>query len=146
MNSYVHTLPPLHLLIILPSVMERKQIIHVESSETLIPQARWCDGFASRLRGFTFRRQLRPDDGLVLVEKSDSKMSTSIHMFFVFFDLGVIWVNDAGEVVGTALAKPWRPSYAPPEPARYVIEGHPSILEKVKAGDHIRFAAPVAAG
>ncbi len=142
MNSYVHTLPPPPLVIILPSVMERKQIIHVESGETLIPQARWCDGFGSKLRGFTFRRQLGPDDGLVLVEKSDSKMSTSIHMFFVFFDLGVIWVNDAGEVVGTVLAKPWRPSYVPPQPARYVIEGHPAVLEKVKAGDHIRFAAP----
>ncbi|NKQ35824.1 MAG: hypothetical protein HF973_09440 [Chloroflexi bacterium] len=126
--------------------METRQIIHVESGETLIPQARWCAGFGAKLRGFTFRRQLAPDDGLVLVEKSDSKMSTSIHMFFVFFDLGVIWVNDAGEVVGTALAKPWRPSYVPPGPARYVIEGHPAVLDKVQAGDHIRFAAPVAAG
>ncbi len=126
--------------------METRQIIHVESGGTLIPQARWCDGFGSKLRGFTFRRQLAADDGLVLVEKSDSKMSTSIHMFFVFFDLGVIWVNDAGEVVGTVLAKPWRLSYVPPKPARYVIEGHPAILDKVQVGDHIQFTASETAG
>ena len=123
-------------------VMETRQIIHVESGEILVPQARWCNRFGAKLRGFTFRRQLAADDGLVLVEKSDSKTNTSIHMLFVFFNLAVIWVNSAGEVVGTVLAKPWRPAYTPPAPARYVIEGHPSLLEKVKAGDHVRFAAP----
>ena len=76
---------------------------------------------------------------MVLVEKKDSKVATSIHMFFVFFDLGVIWVNDAGVVVDKVLAKPWRPSYVPQDPARYVIEGHPENLEKVNIGDHIQF-------
>ena len=119
--------------------MATRQIIHVESGQPIIPAAKWCNGFGSKLRGFTFRRHLAPEDGLVLVEKSDSKVNTSIHMLFVFFELGVIWVNDAGEVVGTVLAKPWRLSYVPPQPARYVIEGHPAILEKVQIGDHIKF-------
>ena len=60
-------------------------------------------------------------------------------MLFVKFDLGVIWVNDAGEVVDTVLAKPWKLSYAPKAPARYVIEGHPQLLEQVKIGDKITF-------
>lgn len=119
--------------------MKTKGVLHVESGQTVIAAARWCDSFGSKLRGFTFRRHLAPTDGLVLVEKSDSKVSTSIHMLFVFFDLAVIWVNDAGEVVGTVLARPWRLSYVPPQPARYVIEGHPAILERIKPGDHIEF-------
>jgi len=49
-------------------------------------------------------------------------------------------VNDAGEVVDTVLAKPWRLSYAPQAPARYVIEGHPRLLELVQVGDHIQFS------
>lgn len=120
--------------------MVTKQILLNDQQRPLIAAANWCDSFGSKLRGFTFRRQLGRADGLVLVEKKDSKVNTSIHMLFVFFDLGVIWVNDAGEVVDTVLAKPWRLSYVPAAPARYVIEGHPDLLAQVKPGDHIRFA------
>ena len=116
-----------------------RRIVHVETGQTLIARAKWCDTFAAKLRGFTFRRRLGRQDGLTLVEKSDSRVTTAIHMLFVFFDLGVIWVNDAGEVVDTVLAKPWRLSYAPSAPARYVIEGRPHLLTAVKPGDHIQF-------
>lgn len=119
--------------------MKYKDVIHVESGRTLISGAKWCDSFSSKLRGFTLRRHLVATDGLVLVYGSEGTVNTSIHMLFVFFDLGVIWVNEAGEVVGKVLAKQWRPSYVPPAPARYVIEGHPAILETVAIGDHIVF-------
>ncbi|MCP4425132.1 MAG: hypothetical protein GY803_11610 [Chloroflexi bacterium] len=118
-----------------------RQITLGENGRILLKRARWCDSFGGKLRGFTFRRQLAEDDGLVLVEKGDSKMATSIHMLFVFFDLGVIWVNDAGEAVDKALAKPWRLSYVPQAPARYVIEGHPNLLAKVQIGEQIQFGA-----
>ncbi len=119
--------------------MKVRQVFHVESEQLLLENAKWCDSFGSKLRGFTFKRTLGKDEGLVLVEKGDNRLGTSIHMLFVSFDLAVIWVNDAGEVVDTVLAKPWRLSYAPQAPARYVIEGHPRLLEPVKVGDHIRF-------
>jgi len=118
-----------------------KRLVHVESGRILIEQARWCNTFAGKLRGFTFHRTLTPDDGLVLVEKVDTRANTAIHMLFVFIPLGVIWVNEAGEIVDSVVAKPWRPSYVPSAPARYVIEGHPSILKYAKVGDHIRFEA-----
>ena len=124
--------------------MATREIFHVESEKTIIAEAKWCDGFGSKLRGFTFRQNLATGDGLVLVEKSDSKMNTSIHMLFVFFDLAVIWVNDAGVVVDTAVAKKWRLSYVPKAPARYVIEGHPSIIDAVQVGDHIEFRGSTA--
>lgn len=126
------------------AVMTTKHIFHIEGEQTLISGAKWCDSFGSKLRGFTFRRDLAVKDGLVLVEKSDSKMNTSIHMLFVFFDLGVIWVNDAGVVVDTAVAKKWHLSYIPKDPARYVIEGHPSLVDVVKVGDHIEFRGEAA--
>jgi uncharacterized membrane protein (UPF0127 family) len=116
-----------------------RQIIHVENGRSLVDAAKWCDGFGSKLRGFTFRRNLPASEGLVLAEKKDSRVSTAIHMLFVFFDLGVIWVNDAGEVVDKVLAKPWRLSYTPKAAARYVIELHPTLLNAVSIGDHIEF-------
>ncbi len=116
-----------------------KRIILGKNGRVLLQKAKWCDNFGSKLRGFTFHRELHSNDALVLVEKKESKLATSIHMLFVAFDLAVIWVNDAGEVVDTVLAKPWRLSYAPQSPARYVIEGHPELLKKLHIGDQITF-------
>jgi len=120
-------------------MMETREIRLGNNGRILIKRAKWCDSFGSKLRGFTFRRRLAVDDGLVLVEKNDSRVATSIHMLFVFFDLGVIWVNDGGKIVDKVLAKPWRLSYVPQAPARYVIEGRPSLLEQVEVGDQIEF-------
>ena len=105
----------------------------------LLERARWCDTFGSRMRGLTFRRSLAPGEGLILVENEDSRINAGITMLFTFIDLGVIWVNDAGHVVDTTLARPWRPSYLPQSPARYAIEADPGILHQVSVGDRLRF-------
>lgn len=102
-------------------------------------RGKWCQSFASRLRGFTFRSSLGLEEGLVLVEPRDSRIDTSIHMFFVWTDLSVAWVNGQGEVVDVALAKSWRPFYEPAKPARYVIEYHPARHGDLRLGDRIAF-------
>jgi len=110
-----------------------------ERNETLLSRARWCDTFGSRLRGLTLRRSLAPDEGLILVEPRASIAATSIHMLFVNFPIAAIWLDDARQVVHAALARPWRPYYASPRPARYVLEGPPRLLERVAVGDSLRF-------
>ncbi len=117
----------------------KKKIIHAKTGKTLVAEAKWCDSFAAKLRGFTFRSSLNPGEGLTLVEKKDSRMAASIHMLFVNMPLGVVWVNDAGIVVDSVVAKPWRLSYAPQAPARYVIEAAPAIVEQVTVGDELQF-------
>ena len=79
------------------------------------------------------------DEGLILVEKHDSRVDTSIHMLFVWTDLAVFWVNSSFAVVDKILAKSWRPFYASKEPSRYVIELHPSRLEDFQIGDTVEF-------
>lgn len=115
------------------------QITNETQGVTLLENGRWCDSFLTKLRGFQFTPTLTENDGLVLVEKRDSRVTTSIHMLFVKFDLGVIWVNDAGRVVDKIIAKPWALSYAPKSPARYTIELHPKQLERVEIDDLIYF-------
>jgi len=100
---------------------------------------RWCQSFFSRLRGFTFRSSLDQNEGLVLVEARDSRVDTAIHMFFVWTDLAVAWVNNNNEVVDIALAKAWRPFYASAKPARYVVEFHPKRHGELKPGDQVAF-------
>lgn len=134
-------MPPVRLLTILPGVITTKycQVIDEESGRILLDRARWCNSFASRTRGLTFRRSLAPGEGVIVVEKGDSRVNAGITMLFTFIDLGVVWVNDAGKVVDTTVARPWRPSYLPQAPARYAIEAVPAILQQVQIGDRLRF-------
>src|SRR5690349_8217640 len=100
---------------------------------------KYCDTFLTQLRGFTFRSLLEPEEGLLLVGKRDSRLDSSIHMLFVYFDLSVIWVNSAMQVVDKVLAKSWRPAYFSRQPARYVLEIHPRRWDDFEIGDGVEF-------
>jgi len=114
-------------------------IINRETNQVLIQSARWCSSRLCRLRGLQFRMRLKPGEALILVKDKDSIPNTSIHMFFVFFPIAAIWINSKGKVTSAQLAKPWRPYYASPEPATYVLETSPDFLDKVAIGDNLDF-------
>ena len=114
-------------------------IINRETNQVLIQSARWCSSRLCRLRGLQFRRRLNPGEALILVKDKDSIANSSIHMFFVFFPIAAIWINKKGKVTSAQLAKPWRPYYASPEPACYVLETSPDILDKISVGDELVF-------
>lgn len=108
------------------------------STGTAIMEARWCVSFFCRLRGLMFRRGLPEGRGLVLVEGREGITNTTIHMIAVPFPIGVLWVNGHLMVVDKTVAYPWR-IYAPAKPARYIIEGTPSIIDEVNLGDKLEF-------
>ena len=114
-------------------------IINRETNQVLIQSARWCSSRLCRLRGLQFRRRLNPGEALILVKDKDSIANSSIHMFFVFFPIAAIWINKKGKVTSAQLAKPWRPYYASPEPASYVLETSPEFLDKISVGDELVF-------
>jgi uncharacterized membrane protein (UPF0127 family) len=99
----------------------------------------YCDSFLCRLRGLMFRPRLAPDEGLLLVEKRDSRLDTSIHMFFVPFDLAVFWINSEMTVVDKVIAKPWRPAYFPRADAKYTLEIHLDRFGDYEIGDKVEF-------
>lgn len=99
----------------------------------------YCDTFVTQLRGLMFRPRLFRDEGLVLVGTRDSRLESSIHMFFVPFDLTVLWVNSSMKVVDKALAKSWRPVYVSKKPAQYVVEIHPERWNDFEIGDEVQF-------
>lgn len=109
------------------------------SGEVLLQDVKWCDTFGSKLRGLMFRRSIDPHEGLVLAETRSSIAATSIHMFFVPFDIAALWLDDQFEIVHVTLAKAWHPYYASPKSARYVLEASPEFLQRVKIGDRLKF-------
>ena len=74
-----------------------------------------------------------------MVEKRDSRLDTSIHMFFVPFDLAVFWINSEMAVVDKVIAKSWRPAYFPKADAKYTLEVHPDRWRDYEIGDKVEF-------
>jgi uncharacterized membrane protein (UPF0127 family) len=112
---------------------------NAKTGAILLKRAKWCQSFWCHFRGLMLRRSLPEDEGLLFVYERESKIDTSIHMFFCFFPIAAIWLDKEGQVVDKALAKPWRPFYAPRAPAQYVIEARPSLLDRVAPGDRLSF-------
>lgn len=102
----------------------------------------FCNSLLRRGLGLMCRRPLRENQAFIFVERRESLAATAITMFFVFFPIAVIWLNNDKRAVDKVLARPWRPIYAPDSPARYYIEAHPSALDKVEIGDMLTFPEP----
>jgi len=96
-----------------------------------------------RAWGFMFRfRPPEPDEVYLFFLPRKGKHEASIHTLFVFFPLGVIWLDEEGKVVDKVQAKPFRPFYAPKAPASFIIEGHPSLLNRWDEGELIKEMQP----
>ena len=116
--------------------------ITVENSNRRIAgdlRVKYADTFLSQLLGLSFRSPLADDEGLLLVGKRDSRIDSSIHMFFVTFDLTVIWINSSMRVVDKVLARAWRPAYFSKHPAKFTLEIHPDRWEDFEIGDGVAF-------
>ncbi|HVO70913.1 MAG TPA: DUF192 domain-containing protein [Aggregatilineaceae bacterium] len=105
----------------------------------LLKRLKWGDNYWIKFAGLMLRRNLPEDEGLVFAYGRESRLETSIHMFFMAFAIATVWLDKDGLVVDKVLAKPWRPAYASRVPAQYVIEARPSLLEKVAVGDRLVF-------
>lgn len=114
--------------------------IHNLSRPQIQPiQGKYCDTFLCRLKGYTFRKELQTDEGIVLVEPRDARYETAIHMLFVWTDLAVFWINSNYEVADRVLARAWHPIYVPAKAGRYILEIHPSRLDDFRIGETVKF-------
>ena len=96
---------------------------------------RICDTFFSRLRGLMFTRELPDDGGILLADKAESRGNSAIHMFFMAYDITVLWLDKNRVIVDKALAKRWRPFYMPKQPAQYVVELHRNRYDDYAIGE-----------
>jgi uncharacterized membrane protein (UPF0127 family) len=113
-------------------------INNVTRAKEQVVKARWCQSYLCKLRGLTFRRILPRDEGLILVEKAESRTNASIHMWMVFFPIAVAWLNKDLKVVDLKIAKPWR-VYFPDTPAQYVLEGPVEMIERIAIDDQLEW-------
>jgi uncharacterized membrane protein (UPF0127 family) len=105
----------------------------------VLAHTQWCQSFWCHFRGLMLRRSLPDDEGLLFVFRRENISQASIHMFFMFFSIAAVWLDNNGVIVDAKLARPWRPAYIPARPARYLIEAPTSLLKRVKVGDRLTF-------
>jgi uncharacterized protein len=101
--------------------------------------AGFCESFWCKLRGFSWRPSLAADRGLVLADKNDSRVNSSIHMLGMMFALTIVWLDSNFKIVDVGQAKPWISFATPRKPARYVIECAASRHEDFQIGDQLAF-------
>ncbi len=118
---------------------ERRVLRNAQSGEVVLARVKLCVSFWCHFRGLQLVPRLADDEGLLFITGSESRSNTAIHMFFMLFSIGVVWLDASRHVVDKQLAKPWRPMYMPRSPAQYYLEANPSVLERVKIGDQLRF-------
>ena len=99
--------------------------------------AQFCERFICKLIGLSWRSSLASDRALILAGKTEGRMSSSIHMLVMFFDLGIVWLNNEMEVVDLRQAIRWRSFLLPAKIAQYVIELDPARLGEFAIGDRI---------
>jgi uncharacterized membrane protein (UPF0127 family) len=105
-------------------------------------QAGYCISFTCQLRGLMFRRTLPPNWGLLLVQHKESKIDAAIHMFMMWMDLAVIWINARNQVVDVQPAYRWKSIIVPAAPAKYVLEAPLDYLKDFQIGDEIKISTP----
>jgi uncharacterized membrane protein (UPF0127 family) len=112
--------------------------VFTEKHDAPLVRARWCVSFRCRLAGLMFCRSLAPGRGLLLVQTRASRADSAIHMLFVFFPIGVVWLDEERRVVDRKLARPWR-LYWPGQGASYILEGDPGLVECLAIGEKVVF-------
>ena len=129
----------IYIIILIASLMKNILINNIDNPLHDPLHVGYCVSFLCRLKGLMFISTFGSDCGLLLVQQKESRVDSSIHMFFVFFDLAVIWLNSDLQVVDKVIARPWRPAYFPCKPARYILEIKPERLTEFNKGDRIDF-------
>jgi len=100
---------------------------------------KYCDSFFSKLIGLMGHSEISENEGIALAQKTEDRIGSSIHMFFMRFDILAIWLNSHFIVVDLKIAKRWNPFYIPCVPARYVLEVHTSQKPHFFIGDKLIF-------
>lgn len=107
------------------------------SSNTIVNTSD-ANSYLTKLLGLMFRKEIAPDSCLILSERSESIINTSIHMLFMRFDITVVWLSKDHVVVDKTLAKKWHLAYFSHVPAKYVLELHTSQFNNFSIGDKLQ--------
>jgi len=90
--------------------------------------------------GLRFSKELEDKEALILVNKKPTRINSTIDMFFVFFNLDILWLDENYKVVDIKRnVKPFTIKM-PREKASYVIEMRENTTKNIKIGDKLELS------
>ena len=95
----------------------------------LTKKVNFCSSAFSKFRGLMFSKEIK-DKALVFVFDEEKKVS--LHMFFVFYPIDVLFLDKNKKIV--ELKKNFKPfrTHVPNKKAKYVVELPNNTIEKTK--------------
>ncbi|MDO9120434.1 MAG: DUF192 domain-containing protein [Anaerolineaceae bacterium] len=114
-------------------------LIKNKSKPNLSIQTKIADTFFSKLIGLMFKQNLDQNSGLLLSDRYESRINTSIHMLFMNFDLCVVWLDKNLLVVDVKEAKKWRLAYFSRAASQHVLETSVTHIKDFSIGDQLFF-------
>lgn len=93
-----------------------------------------------KVLGLMFKRPLKNKEAVIFILDKEGRINASIHMFFVFFSIDVVWLNKNKGVVDIRKnVKPFTPLIVPRKKAKYIIEFPNEGIKNIKIGDKLKF-------
>ena len=113
-------------------------LINTFSKKIIIKKHKVAKTPFSQVIGLMFKRKSKFNYALVFPRPSESITGSALHMFFVFFTINVIFLNEKKNVVD--IKRHFKPFcfYAPKKKAKYIIELPLFVdISKVKIGNKL---------
>ena len=109
------------------------------TGKMVMGKVRLADSAFARMKGLMFERKENFDYALVFELPHAGRMAASVHMMFVFFPIGIVFLDAGKKVVDIAALAPWMLNYTPKKAAKYFVELPEGKAEGVSIGDIINW-------
>ena len=111
--------------------------ITLKNSNEKIAEIKIANTFFSRLMGLMFKKNAKVPLLFEIPEKINKKERSSIHSFFMRFEIVLVFIDKGNVVYEIAKMKPWN-YYIPKKPAKYIVEfDKREFNDCLKIGDEI---------
>ena len=113
-----------------------KSMTLIKSNEE-IGKIRICDTFFSRFIGLMFKKNAKIPLLFEIPERINKKERSSIHSFFMRFEIVLVFIDKDNAVYEIAELRPWN-CYIPKKPAKYIVEfDKREFNDCLKIGDEV---------
>ena len=111
--------------------------ITLKNSNEKIAEIKIANTFFSRLMGLMFKKNAKVPLLFEIPEKVNWKERSSIHSFFMRFEIILVFIDESNVVYEIANLRPWN-CYIPKKPAKYIVEfDKREFNDCLKIGDEI---------
>lgn len=111
--------------------------LYIKNSNEKIGKIRLANTFITRFRGLMLKEKCEYPLLFEIPQKISAKERSSIHSFFMRFDIILVFIDENDTVFEIANLKPWR-YYVPIKSAKYIVEFEKNRFHgELRIGDEV---------